>query len=232
MKRKKEKWVEFIEYIDDIKALRSDVRYEKIVKVSKDSKCVSICNINKIKGDFELYSISKCCRNIDGNNCYKGYYWFYLEEYRGKVENKKSINNKHKSKSETSLNISKKLCEKKIKQYELDGRFIRMWNSANEIATYYKTTAKAIRKVCNKERKSCYGFIWEYVENNEWYYDQTKKSKQVLQFDLSENLIRVWPNIKEASEFYYVTVQSIQRACNGKMKTCKNFIWKHYDSTS
>lgn len=270
MKRKKLKWDQFINYIEEIRTIREDERYKKIVKMSEEGKYLDICNIHNIRGDFEVYSISRCCRNIEGDNYYNGYRWLFLENLGKKeliknnciLENEKVLINQvnivktHKLKilneskgiqnlksekdqmKESKVkkeniytgkysNTSKELREKKVNQYNLDGKFIRTWNSSSEIAAHYKTTAKAIRKVCNEERKSCYGFIWRYIKHTEWYSDQSNKEKEVIQFDLSENLIKVWPNIKEASKFFNVTVQSIRRACNGKAKTCCGFIWKH-----
>ena len=53
---------------------------------------------------------------------------------------------------------------RKIKQYALDGTFIKEWNSILEAAKYYNVVSSAI--VCaaniNYRHKTCKGFVWRY----------------------------------------------------------------------
>ncbi|QVK16959.1 hypothetical protein KHQ81_08610 [Mycoplasmatota bacterium] len=87
-------------------------------------------------------------------------------------------------------------------------------------ANYYNTTSKAIRKVCNGERKTCCNFIWEYSEPK-----KRKQSKEVNQYYIDGKHIKTWNSCKEAALFYNVTFQSIQRAISCKYKTCCSFAW-------
>ena len=53
---------------------------------------------------------------------------------------------------------------RKVKQYSLDGTFIKEWNSILEAATFYKVHSSGI--VCaakeGDRHKTCRGFIWKY----------------------------------------------------------------------
>lgn len=113
-----------------------------------------------------------------------------------------------------------------INQYSLDNQYIKTWESATEIAEFYNTTAKAIRKVCNGERKSCQGFIWKY-RDKENVMNRENEQKAVNQYDFDGNYIKTWNSVKEVADYYNVTVQSIRRVCTGKSKYSCGFIWKH-----
>jgi hypothetical protein len=110
-------------------------------------------------------------------------------------------------------------------QYDLNGDLIKTWDTVNAAAEYYNTTAKAIRKVCTGERKTCCNSIWKYAETIE-----NKKNKSVRQYSLSGELIREWSNLREAAVYYDVTFQAIERAINGKYKSCKGFAWSYGDT--
>ena len=53
---------------------------------------------------------------------------------------------------------------KSILQYDLEGNFIKEWNSIKEININFNKSESfpAIGKCCRGERKSQFGFIWEY----------------------------------------------------------------------
>lgn len=54
----------------------------------------------------------------------------------------------------------------KINQYNLEGKFIKQWNSMLEIAKEYNTTKQNIWLCCNhkKNRKIAVGYRWEYAD--------------------------------------------------------------------
>lgn len=52
-----------------------------------------------------------------------------------------------------------------VAQYSKDGEFIKVWQSANEAGRQLGAGQSNISRVARGERKTCYGFIWKYVEN-------------------------------------------------------------------
>ena len=54
------------------------------------------------------------------------------------------------------------------------------------------------------------------------------KSITVIQYDINNNIIKIWKNAKEASIKLNLDDSSIRKCCNGKRKTCGGFIWKYY----
>ena len=53
---------------------------------------------------------------------------------------------------------------KKVNQYDLDGNFIKTWNSIEEANNFYKTTH--ISECCNDKsnRKIAKGYLWRYAD--------------------------------------------------------------------
>ena len=56
---------------------------------------------------------------------------------------------------------------RKIKQYTLDGKFLKEWNSATEAGKAIKGKyISSIMHCCKCRLKSACGYIWKYSENN------------------------------------------------------------------
>lgn len=53
----------------------------------------------------------------------------------------------------------------KIDQYDLNGKFIKRWNSMADIERKYKVSHTAIRFCCLDLIKTCKGYKWKYVED-------------------------------------------------------------------
>lgn len=51
---------------------------------------------------------------------------------------------------------------KKVKQYDLQGKFLKTWDCISDAGKSLNATH--ISDVCNGKRKSCKGYMWEYEE--------------------------------------------------------------------
>lgn len=120
---------------------------------------------------------------------------------------------------------------KSILQYDLNGNFIKKWNSIKEAEIFYKTN---IISQCCKHKKgynSAKGFQWKY-ENDNYVITKRKEigkwlNKQIDQYDLNENYIKTWNSIKEAGLKLNIKPQNISNCCKNKVKTAGGFIWKY-----
>ncbi|MEG0297282.1 MAG: NUMOD1 domain-containing DNA-binding protein [Clostridium sp.] len=54
-----------------------------------------------------------------------------------------------------------------------------------------------------------------------------KVGKEVQQYDLNDNFIKIWENAAIAAEYYNTTSKAIRKVCTGELKTCCNFKWKY-----
>lgn len=66
------------------------------------------------------------------------------------------------SKNYTTIKKAQETCKRKIIQYDLQGNFIRKWNSLKEAGTKLNIVSQNISKVCMGQRNKAGGFIWRY----------------------------------------------------------------------
>jgi hypothetical protein len=66
--------------------------------------------------------------------------------------------------------VISKVC-KPILQYDLDGNFIKEWNTMNEAIRFYNN--RHISNVCKKQRKTASGYIWCYKYNKNFYLKES-----------------------------------------------------------
>lgn len=180
LKRKRDKWIEFRNHMDQVGSRRQEKFDRKIVKLDRDANYIGTYSLIDLKEEFDIYSIIKCCEE-ENRRSHKNFLWLYLEEYneflRQEINIKTRLGYREKSNKKMLKQFNgKKLKQNKIvEQYDLKGILINTWDSVNLAAEYYNTTPKAIRKVCTGERKTCCNYVWRYlceVEN--------KKNKLVV----------------------------------------------------
>lgn len=92
---------------------------------------------------FNVSAITYCIDNP--NKTFKGYMW---RSFNGTIE---PIISPCKS----------RLIPYKVEQYDLQGNYIKTWDSANIAAKELDIPNKGIRDCCYNRQKSCGGFIWK-----------------------------------------------------------------------
>jgi hypothetical protein len=127
---------------------------------------------------------------------------------------------------------------KPILQYDLEGNFIREWESFEEIRLYFEKNFNykhsAIRACCNKKAKSSLGFYWTYQLNNNEIKDKIQipvDNREFItaidQYDLDGNFIKTFKSCLEASKVLKVNRISISNCCKNKLKSYKGFNWEY-----
>lgn len=93
--------------------------------------------------------------------------------------------------------------------------------------TYYGWVAKYVEKMAISKFKK-YGKAYNKV-NEEHYKISNRKVplKKVGQYDLENNLIKVYNSARDASKKLYISAERIQDCCRGNIKSYKKFIWKY-----
>lgn len=122
---------------------------------------------------------------------------------------------------ETKEKLSKirRAKSKKVLQYDLEGNFIKEWNSAIEASNVLKIRVVAIRACCSGKSHclTANNYIWKwYSDNYPLKIDQRTinyRSKIVLQKDLDNNIINTYLSIREAAKYNNVCANTIDRAC-------------------
>ena len=83
-----------------------------------------------------------------------------------RIDNKKdySFDNLQIITWEENNDKGRKECSKKVKQYNLDGNYIKTYNSIIEASKELGIYKSNISKVCKRKMKTTGGYIWEYDE--------------------------------------------------------------------
>jgi hypothetical protein len=90
--------------------------------------------------------------------------------------------------------------EKKIIQYSLSGKFIKVWNSISEAATYFSISPGTLRQALVPPFKSRVGHQWRYwAEEFPTYIGYYSTKLRIAQYDTEGNLVKVWDSKKKAA---------------------------------
>lgn len=117
---------------------------------------------------------------------------------------------------------------KPVRQYDLQGNYIKTWRSIKEAMEVYKGH---IGEVCRYTRQTACEFQWRFDEENIDKLEEVKiQRKTVYQFDLQGNLIKVWKSLYEAANSFTnpnSAKTSIMNNCNGKTRQSKGYYWSY-----
>lgn len=130
-------------------------------------------------------------------------------------------------------------CAKKIVQYDMQGNLIKIWCSISDAARELKLNPANIAKCCQNidgNYKTAGGYIWRFFGNEltKEYIDRCnrwKNSKCIAQYSLSNELIHVYKNMKEAELKTGINHSNISACCNGRRKIAGGYIWEYYEDT-
>ena len=148
--------------------------------------------------------------------------------------------------------------EKPVNQYDLDGKFIKRFNSSGEAEKITGIKAKNIRRNCRGVIKSTKNYVWRYVEDlikekkseeeheyeiEEETLDETLEEtldedikirnnsviKTVAQYKMDGTFIKTYISGHEAAREMDVTTGSIYGAIRNNF-VCKNFLWRYVEN--
>lgn len=153
---------------------------------------------------------------------YKGFRWSYNNTY-----NSDYLKNKIEICQERGTSRSKK-----VFQFDLDGNFIKEWNSIREAAkniSNSKCNAKIspISSVCKGKMTQAYGYIWSYNKNVKKIDNSHSRTKRVKQYDKHFKYIRTYSSVTEAcTAIGGNNVPTICNCCKGIINTAYGFMWR------
>jgi len=127
----------------------------------------------------------------------------------------------------------KKAKNKSILQYDLQGNFIREWESGKQVADELGLiNSSLITYVLKNKVPTAYGSIWKYKTENypskippPIYWENNLVP--ITQYDLHGNLVKEWRSIKEASLYLKVNKQNICNALKNRAKSAYGCVWKY-----
>lgn len=119
---------------------------------------------------------------------------------------------------------------KTVSQYSIDGIKLKTFNSAFDAGKYIGKDSKQIMDVCSGNKKSAFGYVWRYDEDDFNKYDSKSNAEvKVNQYTKSGKYIRTYNSIKEASNKTQINRNSISAALHGRSKSAGGFLWSIND---
>ena len=142
----------------------------------------------------------------------------------------------------TGYNLTKggqnpvELCKKKVSMYDLDGNYIRSFDSITEAVESIKVKSiSSIGNCLRYKKKSAGGYQWRYADDNSKIlpYKQTSvhNYREVEQYSLDGVYLATYKSIEEAGRSLnrkkYGSISKCLR--DEKQQTAYGFIWKYAD---
>lgn len=121
---------------------------------------------------------------------------------------------------------------KSVEQYSLEGKLIKIFNSAHQAEEKTGINYSNICSCCRGERKQAGPFQWKYTDSNKQIEPiKGRKNKvTILQCDLNDNIIKEYSTLEEAANAVQCSKALICRVCKGKGKTAKKYKWKYKEN--
>lgn len=162
--------------------------------------------------EFKRDGISQCSKGL--RDSYKGYKW--------KIYNKEKIVTKVEA-------ITK---AKAVLQYDLAGKFIKEFESSQDVQRQLGFSSSQIRACCRGEYKTSKGYVWIFKNNTipkELPIDILKErglDKRIQQLSLDNKFIRIWRNTMEIEKEMNIPKEQINACLRGHSKTSNGYKWK------
>lgn len=129
--------------------------------------------------------------------------------------------------------IGNRFRAKEIVQYDLDGRFIKIWGCAMDVEKELGINHGNIGKCCNGNAKSAGCFQWRYYDgntNNISPIQINDRRVKIDQYDLDGNYIQTFESINSIKRKLGYSASNIRKCIKGEIRTAYGFIWgKHIE---
>lgn len=122
--------------------------------------------------------------------------------------------------------------KKAVLQYDLNGNFIKAWNSVTEAEKSTNTSSGSISRCCKKERTMASNSLWKYatdessVEELMLNYAKSPKCNGVDLIDNKGIILQQFETAAQAERFVGAARGSISAVCNHKNKSAKGYYWQ------
>lgn len=130
---------------------------------------------------------------------------------------------------------------KPVCQYDLQGNFIKEWESQTKASFDLNLRGSSISECCRGIQKTAGGFMWAlkmgavqmsispHVKAPSMLRESNGKipKKSVIQYTLGGDFLQRWKSMSSAAEAIKIHTESISRCCRGESKSAGGFIWKY-----
>lgn len=166
------------------------------------------------ENNIDLSQLTKVCRHEPHCNSCGGFKWSYIDNYDEAVLN----------------NIKAHIENYGICQVDSNtGILIKEWESIQQAANELKIQQSDISHCLSGRYRTAGGYNWCKKENFQTFTPKTQ-FKQVIQYDLNGNELKIWNNAKEAGETLNLGISTIRAAARGARKTAYGYKWKYKEN--
>ena len=137
--------------------------------------------------------------------------------------------------------LPKKKTQREIEQYDLNGNFIKKYDSIAEAAETLGLHRTSIENALTNKAFNCQGYLWKYVDDSEDILEKVKRNnnkKDYLKIGINQYtkdgvFIKHYDSAADAAKDLDKNGggSSITKACKGKLKTAYGYKWSYdYES--
>lgn len=119
-----------------------------------------------------------------------------------------------------------------IAQYDLNGNYIKTWDSKKDILNNFITNDTSLTKVLKGEQQIAGNYMWKYFNGSKEKippFDDHSNRKAVNQYDLNGVYIATFKSAYLAEQSLNICKDKVRQACKGERKTAGGYIWRYAD---
>lgn len=129
--------------------------------------------------------------------------------------------------------------KRKVNQYDLDGNYIRSFDSTYAAEAEFKDNDRGIYHCLRGDIKSSHGYLWRFDddlkagEKTDPYKRLTPRGKAVIKYSTAGKFIARYDNIKEAAadiktpDSYVNAWRRIKACCDRRERYAYGFVWQY-----
>lgn len=147
--------------------------------------------------------------------------------------------------------LEKKAKHSKVNQYDLNGKYLKTYDTQTAAAKANQLNLTAINNACTGKAQTSGGYLWRYYDTNLEnpcedlkldapvitynQYTNNRKPKicnrlSIDQFDINGNYIQTYQDMQTAATAVGLkNKNNIWKACNGDQKTAGGYVWKYHN---
>lgn len=114
-----------------------------------------------------------------------------------------------------------------VDQYDLNGSYIRTYDSIRNASIYTGISSSGIGKACRELGRISGGYQWRYSEDEAPGPYVSRITKPVLRCTLEFKPLEYYNSIREAADMIDGDVSTICACCNGRKQTYRGYRWRY-----
>lgn len=142
----------------------------------------------------------------------------------------------YKPHEKRSIRGGKNRLAKAVNVYDLDGTFIKKFDSCAQAASYLGVARSTAIEAANRCSGTCGGKIIRFstgdfsnlpLDAGVSVGERPSRRKRVCQYDANGSLVNVYDSITQASEAVGASISAVSLCLRGKSKTCRGYGWEY-----